>query len=525
MGADVIRRLVTMRRTLPILTVGLAVAVPAPVAPAPASATAEGLVIAGRGYGHGVGLPQDGALALAQGGADVGTILDTFYPGTSLGSRGGTVRADVLDQATSSVLIGFPSGGELAEAGTGAAPGFPITVSPGGSVRVSFDGGSFSASPLDGATAALVTAPEAPTPSASASAAAAGEPGPTTSTTLATLLGLIPLPPPSTPSTTAPPPATTVPPAATTEPETPSEPATSRPLRAVPSGAGSVDLPELGRRYRGVLESRAGDGGLQLVNEVDVEDYLRGMGEVLDPGWPAAGLQAQAIVARTYALDAMEDGRPLCSSQLCQVYVGETVEYAAMNRAVDATAGQVLTYDGSLAETVYSANGGGITATPEEGFGLTDVTYPYLKPVEYPSATPDAWELEMSWTELGARTGYPGLPSGATVSKTGPSGRALEVTVTGDGGPVAVPGLRFAEQLNLRSTLFEIRVADGAVAPGGPTGRSVTGSARARRVPVVLQAGGVGSPLGRAPWVGLAAVLVAASATFAVRVGRGRGTG
>ena len=70
---------------------------------------ADGLMIDGRGFGHGVGMPQDGAHALGLAGADVGTILETFYPGTSLGQRGGTVRAELLDHPRASVVIAFVS--------------------------------------------------------------------------------------------------------------------------------------------------------------------------------------------------------------------------------------------------------------------------------------------------------------------------------------------------------------------------------------------------------------------------------
>ena len=81
---------------------------------------------------------------------------------------------------------------------------------------------------------------------------------------------------------------------------------------------------------------------LRLVNHVDVEQYLRGMGEVRDPGWPASALRAQAIAARTYALRAMAGGGQLCDTQQCQVYLGAQAEYGAMDKAVTATRGQVV---------------------------------------------------------------------------------------------------------------------------------------------------------------------------------------
>jgi SpoIID/LytB domain protein len=486
---------------------------------APGAARADaGLVIDGRGFGHGVGMPQDGAHALAVAGADVDTILGTFYPGTSIGSRGGTVHAELLDHPVGSVVVALPSGGEVMGGGGDQPAGFPVEVGPGGSVRLALDGGRYRVTPLDGATPTPVAAP-APPPAAAPAAPAA--PPPTTATTVPSLLGLIPLPPILAPSTTAPAPPTTAAPAAAA---TPDEPTSDGPVRVVPADGGLVALPELGRRYRGVVSASAAGSGLQLANDLDVEVYLRGMGEVLDSAWPAAALEAQAIAARTYALLSMATGRPLCSSQLCQVYLGETAEYGAMNRAVAATEGEVLTYHGALAEAVYSADAGGITATAEEGFGPGHGDFPYLQPVRYTTPDPVSWHVEMSWSELAARVGYPGTPSTARISRTGPSGRAVEVTIDGDAGPLVVDGLRFADALGLQSTLFELQV-EADVQPGAQAPRAPSAALSRANGPITLLEAGVDRrPLGRAPWAAVAVLLVAAWAT-GFRAGRARATG
>ena len=91
-----------------------------------------------------------------------------------------------------------------------------------------------------------------------------------------------------------------------------------------------------------------------MTNVVDVEQYLRGMGEV-PASWPAAALQAQAIAARTFAVRAAAGGKTLCDDQRCQVYIGANNEHPATSAAATATRGQVLTYQGALAEAVYSA--------------------------------------------------------------------------------------------------------------------------------------------------------------------------
>jgi len=134
-----------------------------------------------------------------------------------------------------------------------------------------------------------------------------------------------------------------------------------------------------------------------------------------------------------------------------------------MNQAVDGTAGRVLTFDGGLASTVYSASAGGVTALPSEGFGTDSSDYPYLVSTPYLTKDPVRWTQSIPLADLGTRFGYRGEVTDATVSAAGPSGRALEVTIAGDSGPMVVPVLTFASRLDLQSTLFSLRPGEGAV--------------------------------------------------------------
>jgi hypothetical protein len=118
----------------------------------------------------------------------------------------------------------------------------------------------------------------------------------------------------------------------------------------------------------------------------------------------------------------------------------------------------------------------------------------------------------MSLAQVAARMGYTGEASGVSISRAGPSGRALEVTFTGDAGPHPVDGRRFAETLSLRSTLFQLRLEGGGEATlgaGGP-GLRRSGLSRPRQAPVVLAAGDADVPLGRAPWGALGLLLLVA---------------
>ena len=137
------------------LTAAPALAEPGPV-----------LVIEGKGFGHGVGMAQDGAYAMASGGASAAAILSHFYPGTAIARRTATVRVGV-HESPGPVVVMLAAGGEVRDAPSGAqSPGFPVTVSPGGSVTLAFEGGKYKATPVSGAAinrvAAPVTAPAAP---------------------------------------------------------------------------------------------------------------------------------------------------------------------------------------------------------------------------------------------------------------------------------------------------------------------------------------------------------------------------
>src|SRR3954464_9845822 len=103
-----------------------------------------------------------------------------------------------------------------------------------------------------------------------------------------------------------------------------------------------------GGRYRGVLEVRPGTfGGLMAVNALPVDAYIQGViaGE-MPTSWPQTALEAQAVVARSYALvndagGAIFDQYPDTRSQM---YYGMSRETTGTNQAVRSTAGSVVMY-------------------------------------------------------------------------------------------------------------------------------------------------------------------------------------
>jgi stage II sporulation protein D len=141
-----------------------------------------------------------------------------------------------------------------------------------------------------------------------------------------------------------------------------------------------------GHQYRGTVRIiRQSASMILAVNVLSLDDYLA---SVVDSEMPLefgdAARQAQAIVARTYALYQMQQsgaGSPfdLHASTRSQKYLGFQFraddgrmlagESAESRRIVEATRGQVLTFRGRLFCTYYCAVCGGRTLNGSEMFG------------------------------------------------------------------------------------------------------------------------------------------------------------
>ncbi|NEO56248.1 MAG: SpoIID/LytB domain-containing protein [Okeania sp. SIO3B5] len=148
------------------------------------------------------------------------------------------------------------------------------------------------------------------------------------------------------------------------------------------------------RRYGGSLKLQPNAyGSYTLVNNVPIETYIRGVVPHELGAWPPkASLEAQAILARTYALRNLHrfvaDNYELCANTHCQVYKGLDV-YPETDEAVAATRGKVLTYEDELIDAVYFAVSGGVTADFNDLWNGTE--RPYLRPVV--DSANNIWDL------------------------------------------------------------------------------------------------------------------------------------
>jgi stage II sporulation protein D len=223
-------------------------------------------------------------------------------------------------------------------------------------------------------------------------------------------------------------------------------------------GGGSVTYEGRGE-YRGELIALPAEGGLDAVNKVSIDDYVKGVvPNEVPASWPPDALRAQAVAARSYALATQLDGDgfDLYDDTRSQVYAGKSSEIAATNKAVAASAGEVVKDGDETAVTYFFSSSGGHTENVEFGFPGAEPRS-YLKAVRDPrdDASPyHRWTVKLSRSEVEARLGglVEGRLQGIDVVKTGASPRIVTARIDGTAGRNKVSGATLQRALGLRST-------------------------------------------------------------------------
>lgn len=288
-------------------------------------------------------------------------------------------------------------------------------------------------------------------------------------------------------------------------------------LVARPDGDGFVSVN--GKRYRGELLLMPGDTGIEVVNRVRMDDYLRGV-VPLEIGTSAerdmAAVEAQAVTARSYAyvhVGARSPARPydVTASVRDQLYGGVNAETAVGNAAIDATRGLVLQYAGRVVNAPYHSACGGSTAAAEEIWRTQGE--PYLQSVSDRIPGTDRFYCDIAprfrWTRtldgstlrealvkyLGSYTAvpgpYPGTPRDVMVDTRTPSGRVGTLKIATDRGNYVLRGndvryvLRAPGGEILNSTNFTVETTS---APDGSLAR------------LVLKGTGYGHGVGMCQW-------------------------
>jgi SpoIID/LytB domain protein len=273
------------------------------------------VTVQGHGYGHGIGMSQYGAQGAARQGVMYDQILATYYPGTTLAKKSGSIRVLVSQDTSDAVDVQAASGLVFRKLSSSYRKKLPTSI--GGAkvrswriVRVS-----------SRKTQSMLQYRTSGSYRGYKSIRWTGDgqfEGPSK-------IGLL-LP------------------------------------------GGSVV------KYRGVIRSAVpskGSTARDTVNVLPIEHYVRGViAAEMPAGWAPEALKAQAVAARTYGVRSLAPSRyyDICSTTACQVYGGASRETATTDAAARATSGQFVSFQGGPALTQFSSSSGGRTSAGSQPY-------------------------------------------------------------------------------------------------------------------------------------------------------------
>ncbi len=240
-------------------------------------------------------------------------------------------------------------------------------------------------------------------------------------------------------------------------------------IETVPSVSESDPLPKPSVTITVLVEG-------ELV-QMDLEEYV--VGAVLSE-MPASfqqeALKAQAVAARTYALQTYLEGKKhagaICSSNSCcqgyltdedYILLGWQEKYVQrVRKAVAQTEGQVLCYEGKLIRAPYFSCSGGAT---EAALTVWGRDYPYLQSVESPGEEETVYYThakEYTILEFQEKlgvvlTGSPHTWFGAITYTEGGGIDTMQI------GGVEYRGTTLRSLLGLRSTVFQVVATEDTV--------------------------------------------------------------
>lgn len=245
-----------------------------------------------------------------------------------------------------------------------------------------------------------------------------------------------------------------------------------------------------GAAYAGVVQLIATAAGVQAINEVELERYVAAVASrELYPSWDAAAFEAQAVAARSYAIQSMglstrlERGWHVESGTIDQVYPGHTTHERSIAAAM-ATRGKILVYGGRVLRAYYSSTSGGRSGSAAD-------TWPTSDGFEYNRAAPlqahkvvhasDAsrfhrWQVVRSASEVTGRLRAWGQSNGHSL-RSARDVTAIEVVRTNRVGRPAAYRVGESNGVSHVLSAEQLRIALNTSVPGLP---DVTGEQRVR---------------------------------------------
>ena len=286
--------------------------------------------------------------------------------------------------------------------------------------------------------------------------------------------------------------------------------------------------------YGGRLEILDTENGLVLVNEIDMEAYLK---KVIPSEMPSSyekeALKAQAVCARTYAFvqsrsnSYSEYGAQIDDSTQFQVYNNVDPDEKTA-QAVQETYGKMLYYNGNPITAYYFSTSCGTTtnasiwdsdpeATPylrclslqtarsRLSFASEEAFASFIKKKAFPAYDASyplyRWNFRTNGTIIASHVGGVGKITGVSVTERGPGGVAMKLLVKGSEGETTISGqnaIRSAlGDASLTLTLMDGKTSDGwSLLPSGFLAIEETGTDEQGVVQFRVYGGGYGHGVG-----------------------------
>ncbi|MEW6245218.1 MAG: SpoIID/LytB domain-containing protein [Nitrospirota bacterium] len=219
--------------------------------------------------------------------------------------------------------------------------------------------------------------------------------------------------------------------------------------------------------------------GLMIVNELDLEEYVKGVvPSEVNAAWHPEVLKAQAVAARTYALyqRMVSAGRDydLVAGTQDQVYRGRHGIDGRIEQAVEETRGLVVTYQQAPIYAAFSSTAAGLT---EDALNVWSKDLPYLKGVECPfdvNSPYYRWRASFKLETLERNLRQQGIAVGTIVTLAPASysraGRVTKLRVLHSGGELYLRGedlRRVIGYAAIPSTQFDLDVIGPDVVVSG----------------------------------------------------------
>ena len=230
-----------------------------------------------------------------------------------------------------------------------------------------------------------------------------------------------------------------------------------------------IYVDKIKRNYGGAISFRVNNKKLDVVNRVDIDEYLKGvLPKEMSPSFPMESLKAQALCSRSFAINNynkfIKKGYNLDDTTSSQVYYGKDVENKSTNKAVEDTLGQVIKYKVEVAETIFCASSGGYTVASSEAWGGNSV--PYLIAQEDPYSV-HPWKYELKDSDLKKLN----LSDAFSVSLDyNNSNRVNNLTFSTSKGDVKIKATDFRKKIGntiIKSTLFDVNVIGNKIFVSG----------------------------------------------------------